>query len=81
MRKYKCPDDPIIAETERTGEYNPRHLLRSIDDFFEEQEDFDREELFEKIDDFLSTLTEKELIQFDDWMDGSSVFDRRTWRI
>ena len=37
-------------------------------------------ELLARIQNFFDTLTAEEEQQFDDWMDGNSITDRKTWR-
>lgn len=37
-------------------------------------------ELLARIHSFFDTLTAEEEAQFDDWMDGNSITDRKTWR-
>lgn len=38
-----------------------------------------RKKLLARVTDFFDTLTENEESQFDEWMDGNSITDRRHW--
>ena len=37
-------------------------------------------DLLRRIHDFFDSLTAEEEAQFDEWMDGNSITDRKTWR-